>query len=152
MREIGEEELKKLKSATHLGLKLAGGPDSFESVTRVRQGQLSKYASKDGAHGDYFMPIDIALECDRMAGQPVIIGKLAQMLGYSLVKDASHAPVKGVTDRDINALSAEVGDFLRTYHEASEDDHLDSAERRQLRIELGEVIRKATEISEKLEG
>lgn len=152
MREISEDELRKLKSATHYGLKLAGGPDSVENVTRVRQGQLSKYASNGPEHVESFMPIDIAVECDRLAGQPIIIGRAAALLGYRLVRDAGEAASGGLTDRDVNALSAELGDFMRAYHTASEDNHLDSSERRQLRLELGELIRKATEINEKLEG
>jgi hypothetical protein len=81
VRVISDKQALALKAATRRAVDMAGGSDSFQHVTRVGQGQLSKYGLTGEDHQSSFMPIDIALEADLEAGSPVIIEKLAALMG-----------------------------------------------------------------------
>lgn len=104
-----DAERRHLKAITQQALHSIGGGDAFEASTRVKQGALSKYGSN--SFPDHFIPVDVALELDRLAGAPNVIGAAARMLGYRLV------PVDAAADNtfdlvDAQSVAKETGDVV----------------------------------------
>ena len=152
MRSISDKQGKALKAATRRALDMAGGPESFQHATRVRQGQLSKYASPAEDHAESFMPLDIALEADLEAGTPIITEQLARMQGYRLVKAEEEPVGDKLSHRDLSALHAEFSDVVRVTHDALEDGHADASERRRISRELSELKKAIALIEGKIGG
>jgi hypothetical protein len=152
VRVISDRQSMQLKAATRRAIDMAGGSDSFEHVTRVRQGQLSKYGLAGEEHAATFVPIDVALEADMEAGAPVITEMMAKLQGYRLVRDEADAPEAGLTHRDISALNAEVGDVTRLAIEALDDGKVDAREKRDLMRELTDLKAQIAVIEGKLGG
>lgn len=73
-----------LKAAVRRALILAGGGDSVQYATRVKAPALSRYASSQEEHQENHCPIDVALDLDLEAGQPVITTLMARAQGYDL--------------------------------------------------------------------
>lgn len=152
MRVISDRQAMQLKAATRRAIDMAGGSDSFEHVTRVRQGQLSKYGLAGEEHAATFAPIDVALEADIEAGAPLITEMMAKLQGYRLVRDKADQPEEGLTHRDISALNAELGDVSRVALDALDDGKVDARERRDLMRELGDLKAQIALIEGKLGG
>lgn len=152
MRVISDRQAMQLKAATRRAIDMAGGSDSFEHVTRVRQGQLSKYGLAGEEHAATFAPIDVALEADIEAGTPIITEMMAKLQGYRLVREKADEPETGLTHRDISVLNAELGDVSRLALEALEDGKVDARERRDLLSELADLKRQLAIVEGKLGG
>ncbi|PYB71290.1 phage regulatory CII family protein [Rhizobium wuzhouense] len=152
MRAVSDKDLKTLKAATRLSVTRAGGSDAFEHVTRVRQGQISKYGLASDEHMASFMPIDVALEADIEGGSPVIVEAMAKLLGYRLVREDVPEPETGLTHRDISALNAEAGDVTRLAIEALDDGRLDAREKRDLMEQLAELKAQIAAVEGKIGG
>lgn len=152
MRAISDHDLKKLKAATRLSVTRAGGSDAFEHVTRVRQGQLSKYGLASDEHMASFMPIDVAIEADIEGGQPVIVEAMAKLLGYRLVREDAAAAETALSHRDISALNAEAGDVTRAALGALEDGRIDAREKRDLMQHLADLKAQIAQVEGKLGG
>ncbi len=152
MRSISDKQGKALKAATRRALDMAGGPESFQHTTRVRQGQLSKYAAPSDEHADSFMPLDIALEADLEAGAPIIVEQLARMQGYRLVRIEQEPDGQELSHRDLSALHIEFADVVRVAHDALEDGHTDAGERRRIGRELSELKKAIAVIEGKIGG
>lgn len=152
MRVISDRQAMQLKAATRRAIDMAGGSDSFEHVTRVRQGQLSKYGLAGEEHAATFAPIDVALEADIEAGTPIITEMMAKLQGYRLVRDTADEPENGLTHRDISALNAELGDVSRLALEALEDGKVDARERKDLLAEIADLKRQISLVEGKLGG
>ncbi|MDI6834863.1 MAG: hypothetical protein QMD99_03995 [Rhizobiaceae bacterium] len=150
MRAISDRIAKALKAATRRSIDMAGGPEAFQHVTRVRQGSLSKYGLPGEEHEASFIPIDIALEADLEAGSPIITAELARLLGYRLVPAEAEPRAPGLTHRDVSRLSLEFDDVRRAAAEALEDDHVDHGERRAIRRQVDELKRALAEFEGKL--
>lgn len=144
MRTISDKQGKTLKAATRRSLDQAGGGDAFQHVTRVRANALSSYASPNEDKADKFIPVDVAVECDLEANSPIIIAAMAAMLGYKLVPcDAALAPVNpdAVTGRDALKVMRKAADVAQEIDEATQDDHIDAAERRAINREIDELVK-----------
>lgn len=152
MRSISDKQGKALKAATRRALDMAGGPESFQHATRVRQGQLSKYAAPSEEHADSFMPLDIALEADLEAGTPIIAEQLARMQGYRLVRIEDEPVGEKLSHRDLSALHLEFSDVVRVAHDALEDGHADEAERRRIGKEIAQLKKALAVIEGKIGG
>lgn len=152
MRVISDRQSMQLKAATRRAIDMAGGSDAFEHVTRVRQGQLSKYGLAGEDHAACFAPIDVALEADIEAGSPIITEMMAKLQGYRLVRETAELPDAGLTHRDISGLNAELGDVSRLALEALDDGKIDARERRDLLAELDGLKKQIALVEGKLGG
>lgn len=152
MRAISEKQLAKLKAATRLSIERAGGSDSLALVTRVGQGQLSKYGLARDEFMASFIPIDVALEADLEGGHPVIVEAMAAALGYRLVLSDVAEPETGLTHRDISALGAELGDVTRLALDALDDGRLDAREKHDLMEQLAELKAQIAKVEGKIGG
>ncbi len=151
MRTILDADIIAIKGSTEASYLKGGGVTSFAGLTRNNVPALSKYASvntiinADGEeeleYGKYVIPVDIAIEADRRAKHPWIIGEAARQLGYRLepLAAALREPLK-VSERDAHVILAEAMDVSRLLIAAFDDGRLDALEKKQLRGELRDLI------------
>lgn len=152
VRRFSETDYSSLKRVLDVAYEMAGGVTVFQYVTRVVTSQLSKYASTDAEHGKKFIPVDIALDLDRAAKQPVITGKMAELLGYRLEPLEQRIAVVGaLSESDALLIMDEATSLWRMTRQAFEDGRIDALERKQLRLKLHELIRAASMIAQKLD-
>lgn len=84
LRKTTGELRSALKAAVRRVLTLSGGGDSVQYATRVKAPALSRYGSTHDEHADNHCPIDVAMDLDLEAGQPVILAAMAKAQGYEL--------------------------------------------------------------------
>jgi hypothetical protein len=152
VRAFSEKDYRGLKSICSVAYDLVGGSTLFQTMTRVVVSQLSKYASFGKDDEKSFMPIDVAIDLDRMAQSPVITGHMAQLLGYRLEPlRAALACPDDLSERDAHRILSEAMDVSRELFAAFADGKIDALERKRLRLQLRELIRVAEWILCKLE-
>ncbi len=142
MRAYSEKQEMTLKAATRRAVDMAGGGESFQQVTRVNATQLSKYGNP--AESRSFIGIDVAVDADMEAGSPIILGAMADILGYRLVPagDPIMVVAKPVTVHDALEIANEAADVVKAITEAlSNDDQIDGREERIITREIDEAIR-----------
>ncbi|MEM1376165.1 MAG: hypothetical protein AAGG69_02140 [Pseudomonadota bacterium] len=71
-----------LKAATRRLVRLAGGPESAQHVTRVKASALSRFGS---VSDDQFIPVDVVADLESDTGSAVVTAALATLLGCRLV-------------------------------------------------------------------
>lgn len=130
-----------LKGATEASFKLGGGLTSFALLARVGVSTLSKYASVSEEFRDNVIPVDIAVEADRRAGSPIIIGEAARQLGFDLVAATGTDAAKPVTEADAHRVLYEATDVSRAILDAMGDGKIDALERKKIAQEAREAIR-----------
>lgn len=125
-----------LKNAVRRACQQAGGGlRELSGMTRLSAAQLSRFgdlASEQSA------PLDVALDLDSLAGEPVITRALAQRLGYDLV--ASSAIV--VTDtmaQHMAGLARECGDVMSRLASALADGTLTPREIQEIERDLADL-------------
>ena len=145
-----EEERRHLKTMTFMAVHSVGGGDAFEASTRVKQGVLSKYGSK--SYPETFIPLDIAVELDRLGQSPVLIGACAKMLGYRLVPCGADDPLP-LTLCDAKDVAKETSDVVNLLLVLlAGGKPLDEAGRRQIAKEVTEAKDKLNSILVKSMG
>jgi len=131
-----------LKAATRRAIEIAGGARSFAAVTRIKEGNLSKYGSPNEEHAETFMPIDVAVEADMEAGSPIILSAMAEMLGYKLVPMAAAADDPDViTQADALTVANEMSDVIRVITTALADGRACAADRKDITREADEAVK-----------
>lgn len=130
-----------LKGATEASFKLGGGLTSFALLARVGVSTLSKYASVSAEFRENVVPVDIAVEADRRAGSPIIIGEAAKQLGFELVPISGQVAAKPVTEADAHRILKETMDVSQAIMAARADGRVDSLERKEISQEAREAIR-----------
>ncbi|NSX84437.1 hypothetical protein G6L86_02455 [Agrobacterium tumefaciens] len=148
MRTISEEEIRSLKGATDASYKLGGGVTDFPLLTRVNVSTLSKYASFNDENSEALIPIDVAVEADRRAKSPVIVGAMARKLGYRLVVDDERQPeARPIDESDMMDLMSEFADVIKVVQEAKQTGTLGTAAvTKRITKEVHELIRELKEL------
>lgn len=149
-RLIDDSERRRLKSITFSQISAVGGGEAFEPSTRVKQAALSNYGNK--AVPDKFIPLDVAIELDRFAPAPLLIGTAAAMLGFRLEPIGPTASdVIGLADAQ--SVAKETGDVVNLLLTLlSSGKSLDEAGRRALVKEATEAIAPLYQLVAKLAG
>lgn len=147
IRSILDADILALKGATNSSFMLGGGPTSFAHVTRVGISTLSKYASTSDEWHENVVPIDIAVEADKRAETPVIIGEAARILGYRLVpEDGAMPAARKISDCDVMDLMKEATDVFVALREARADGRICAGDREAIERQLRELEREIAEI------
>lgn len=145
-----DAERRHLKAMTLQAVHSVGGGDAFEPATRVKQGALSKYGSN--SFPEHFIPLDVALELDRLSGSPVLIGACARMLGYRLVPAGSSAD-DDLSLADAQSVAKETGDVVNLLLTLlTKGKPLDAADRRAVLKEVSEAKDSLYKLLAKLAG
>lgn len=71
-----------IKTATQAAIRAVGGVDAAASFARVGRSQLSDYQNR---HSPSIVPVDVAVELDKCAQEPIILSAMALAEGHSLV-------------------------------------------------------------------
>ncbi|MBZ9822316.1 hypothetical protein [Mesorhizobium sp. CA4] len=146
-----DAERRHLKGLTRTVLAGVNGGDAFSPVTRVEKAVLSKYGSI--SFPDHFIPLDVAVELDRFADAPTLIGGAAAMLGYRLVPtgDADDAHQLTVADaQSVAKETSEVVTLLLTLLASGKK--LDAADRQSVMKEVVEAKASLYRVVNKLSG
>lgn len=155
MRAITDKEGMMLKASFRRSLDQAGGGEAFQHTTRMKAANLSKCGSANEDNMDKFVGIDVAVECDREAGSPIIVGAMADLLGFKLVPVEQDAPAADggmVTIKDALLVSNEAGDVVRAITLALEDDKLDAFEKLEIIGQTDELIKALHGILKRIGG
>lgn len=149
-----DESLISLKGATEASFKLGGGLTSFAMLGGARVGvsTLSKYASVSEEFRDNVIPVDIAVEADKRARSPIIIGEAARQLGYGLSPLAGQVEGKPLTEAAALKVLHEANDVSRAIVAAIADGNIDALDRKKIAQEAREAIRALQEVLAGLES
>lgn len=132
---------RSLKALTRVLISKCGGLDASAACVRVGRSQLANYHDM---HSDQFAPLDVVVELEAVAGEPVMTAELARRAGCLLlpVPDAA----RGLLAQDMAQLGREIGETFAAYAAAIGDDgEVDLAEAEKISRELADVIRIATQ-------
>ncbi|NSY10811.1 hypothetical protein G6L14_02120 [Agrobacterium vitis] len=152
MRALSERNISELKGATEASYVLGGGVTSFAALTRVGVSTLSKYAGLGAENAQSLIPIDVAVEADLRAGQPVILAEMARLLGYRLVPDDGGDNEARLCERDALMLSLGAAKLAGVVADATADNRIDAREREDI-IRAGlPLVRQVEEILLKARG
>ena len=108
--------------AAYNGLKTAwkslvlrlGGVDAVAACTRAVRSRVTEYGA---VHSDRFAPIDIILDAETVAGEPLITSALARAQGYELIAidvkgEGELARIQARVGRDVAAFFASAADAM----------------------------------------
>jgi hypothetical protein len=138
--KLADDKVAALKTATHALLGRLGGLAAAATVCRVSVPVLSEYQSLN--HRERIMPLDVALQLETVAGEPIVSGAVARMQGWTLVRpEAGVVPEIG---RSVAALSRHAGETGARFLEANADGVLDAGETAELRRQI-EAVRDSAE-------
>lgn len=135
IRPTSDHDRARLKAASGRAIERAGGGTLFSDQTRVEAPVLSKYKA---IHEETaFMPIDVAVDCDMVAGAPIILSAMASTLGYSV---APMAPERvRYAPELVGSLIREAGEASAVILEAMADGKLTEAERAKIAKEIDQA-------------
>ncbi|ACM39161.1 MULTISPECIES: hypothetical protein [Rhizobium/Agrobacterium group] len=152
MRALSEQNIGDLKGATEASYVLGGGVTSFAVLTRVGVSTLSKYAGLGPENAQSLIPIDIAVEADKRARQPIILAEMARQLGYRLVPDDGSTNETSLCEHDALMLSLGAAKLAGVVADATADNRIDAREREDI-IRAGlPLVRQVEEILLKARG
>ena len=125
-----------LKTAMRLLVQRLGGYASAELSCRATMSMLSDYGNPDC---NRWAPVDVVLDVETVAGQPLVTAALARAQGYELVPVHPHG--EGKLPRSLADIGREVGTLFATAADALADGVVTEAERLDLRRDL-EALRR----------
>lgn len=110
-----------IKNAVRRALRQAGGGlRELAGMTRLSAAQLSRFGD---LNSDQWVPLDVALDLDSLAGEPVITRALAELLGYDLVPSTA-VVAQGRLMEHLAGLAQESGDVMASISMALADGKL----------------------------
>ncbi|WP_062233117.1 hypothetical protein [Aureimonas sp. N4] len=127
-----------LKAAVRRAISLSGGGRSVENSTRVSHSVLSRYGLPE--HPDQHCPLDVAVDLDLEAGQPIILAALAEALGYDIVRREPVAPSDMPWCAKISMMVQQDGRVTSAILDAVADGEISAAEARCIVPELEREI------------
>jgi hypothetical protein len=108
-----------LKAAVRRAVKMAGGCNAATDTVRVDAPRLSRYGNVQAPE---FAPIDVCVELDRAAGDPVILRAWADLMGLDLLpRDQRNTNAVADVTRLAGGIALEAGELISTTIKASAD-------------------------------
>lgn len=96
-----------VKTAWKLLVGRLGGVEAVTSCTRAARSLASDYGN---VHSDRYVPVDVLLDAETVAGEPLVTAALARAQGYELI------PVSPMSETDlaieVARLGADVADLF----------------------------------------
>ena len=149
-RPSTEDHRRALKIAAQIVTNLCGGGKLAASLTDVDASTLSLYGApqEDKRH----MRIDVALDLDLAAREPVMARALAAAQGFSLVRDAIEPGQSPLSLADYGRLQRQAFEAQACVFESLEDGAVSPAEKRRILKELAELRQAIAIVEAKVEG
>lgn len=138
--KLVEEKALAIKTATRLLITRVGGLEAAASVCRLAASALSECSSRN--HLERMLPLDVALQLEEVAGEPIVTAALARIQGRSLASPDPGA-VPAVANA-VGAVVAQAGALAAQLIAAQADGHVCEVERAQMRG-VAEQVRDAAE-------
>lgn len=149
-RPSTSEQRQALKIATKIVVNLCAGPKQAAKLTAVDETTLSLNAAIHDENR--FMRIDVALDLDHAAGDPVITRALAAAQGFSLVRDEIEAETARLSLADYGRLQRQAFEAQAVVFESLEDGAISPSEKRAILRELAELRQAIALVESKVEG
>lgn len=127
-----------LKTAWKMLVHMIGGVDATAACTRATRSMVSEYGN---VHGERWAPIDVILEAERIAGEPLVTAALARAQGFKLVP-LSAQETAGIGDT-LERVAATSSTFLTSTVRALADGHVSESENTELDRGLDDLERAA---------
>lgn len=143
-----------LKLATRLSLIAAGSAAALvrEKLVRIGEAALSFAASPNEEHQERFVALDVALDLDFVAGEPLHARALAAAQGYELRPIDRPVSAGAFGHSDIRNLAREFADLQDAMFVALDDGAVCRKDREAILGELADVERMAAAIRAKVEA
>lgn len=143
---LSHAERMKLKAATHLLVREAGGQEACAMASEriTRHQSFSEYS--DRKRPDRFIAIDTVAEIERFASMPIVTRMLAELSGHVLL------PMPQIADGlcRIDMLTAKAisqfGQMLTDLAEARADGEISTDEARQLKPAIDDLVSKLVKL------
>lgn len=128
-----------LKGVVKLAVVEAGGQENCANVSQriKRPAAFSDYANS--AIDDRHLPVDVAIELDAFNGNGRIVGAMARLLGYMLVKLPQVVSSGTRLGRLTGQAMKETADVFATLGDALDDHELSPAELANLETQIDEA-------------
>lgn len=131
------QALQALKTAMRMLIERLGGLDATACCVRVGRSRLADYSNRNLP--EMYAPVDVVLDAERVAGEPIVTATLAREQGYQLV------PVGPADPRDLIPALREAAhgasELLSAVVDALADGSISEGERQQLIRHLEELVR-----------
>lgn len=153
-RPSSDKQRHSLKLAVARAVDLIGAGTVAAALTRVNPTMLSAYAGTDGQYAERQAPIDVVLDLELAAREPVVTRTLAALQGFELVRGAAlpAGTAAGVDLADLARLHREAAEAVAAIMSGIADQKLTPAERKTILRELGELRQAIGAIEAKIEG
>ncbi|KAA8385144.1 hypothetical protein FKW31_10050 [Acetobacter sp. DmW_136] len=126
MTPFSNRFLASIKTATKHAVEAIGDFRAAAGFTRVQKSQLEAYASR---HQPTVIPLDVAIDLDRCAEQPILLSEMANAEGFALV------PVKfgsGPLPHDMGKFAKATSEVLQKGFESMADGNVDVQEAQEI--------------------
>ncbi|WP_454683974.1 phage regulatory CII family protein [Ancylobacter moscoviensis] len=125
-----------LKNAFRRAVRQSGGGlRELSAMTRLSPAQLSRFGD---LNSDQWAPLDVVLDMDSLAGEPVITRALGDLLGHDLVSSKA-AVAHGRLVQHLAGLARESGDVLSGISDALADGELTPNELSRIENDLADL-------------
>ncbi|WP_180901738.1 hypothetical protein [Martelella soudanensis] len=152
-RLLAQKAVDGLREASRRSVVQGGGPERFQYVTRATQGQLSKCWTHDPSRKtQHVMAIDVAVEADMEAGAPVIVGEMARLQGYRLVRDDQPDSAGRLGIADIGVFQDAFHALSQSMIQAVADGKVDPREAAEILEKYASFMRVAHTVESKAHG
>ncbi|MDB5582803.1 MAG: hypothetical protein JWR80_7979 [Bradyrhizobium sp.] len=139
MRPSNEHQRRDLKTTTWALIDRIG-PSVFAGMSRVKGPELSKYSAQTD---ERTIPVDVLLDAEIVAQNPMVTRLLAEMQGYALVPieaGQAGAAVVPATIGDVLRAIKETGDVATAFLAADADGNRDALDRRDICREIDQAV------------
>ncbi|MBX9456151.1 MAG: hypothetical protein KL863_09070 [Rhizobium sp.] len=149
-RNSTEKMRKALKIASQIVTNMCGGGKLAAGLTDVDDSTLCLYGA---LHEDKrFMRLDVALDLDLAAGEPIVARALAAAQGWRLTRDNGSAGVAALGLADYGRLQREAFEAQAAVFESLEDGLITTTEKRRILKELADLRQAIAVVEAKVEG
>ncbi|MDP1026373.1 hypothetical protein Q5H91_04045 [Sphingomonas sp. KR1UV-12] len=124
-------------------LALAGGVEAAAGFCRVGKSALARYASLTAADVDFFAPIDVVHDLERLTGRPLVTCQLATLADGAFVALPTVPAGAGDLLGAVGQLSVEFSDATNAVCEGLKDGKFCTVDAARLEKEADDVIRVA---------
>ncbi|WP_421782660.1 hypothetical protein [Kiloniella litopenaei] len=132
MRQLPMTDYQKIVARTRRLVEAVGGGKEAASLTRVNETSISNYLN---INHEQFMPADVVADLERVAGEPLLSGLIAELSGGHVTGPEETDPI-----RMFAALNGKLGELCRKACEYADDNHYDN-------YELDDLIKQAEALS-----
>lgn len=137
VRTSNEKQRAALKMALRVVVDMCGGGTAASTATRVNATMITQYAALH--EKDRHAGIDVALDLDLAAGEPVIARELASLQGYDLVRTRFPNAHGELCLEDLSRLIREASDAQTVLVSALEDRVISQNEKLKIKSSINDL-------------